>query len=75
MDLRRYLDEREISIPAFAATIGVSVQSVHRYLGGDRMPLPQVLERIKRATGDLVQPNDFHLAVIAKAPAEPQVTA
>lgn len=69
MDLRSYLSENKISLPTFAATIGVSVQAVHRYAAGKRMPRAGVLERIKEATADRVQPNDFHLAVAVKAAA------
>jgi Helix-turn-helix len=60
MQLRAYLDDRKITIPAFAAAIGVSVQAVHRYVAGDRVPRKEVMARIKAATDGKVQPNDFH---------------
>jgi len=60
MRLRQYLSDKDITIPAFAAQIEVSVQSVHRYVNGERLPRPEVMERIKSATGGLVEPNDFY---------------
>jgi len=60
MHLRAYLAAHEIPIPAFAGLIGVSVQAVHRYVAGDRVPRPKVMERIKAATKGDVQPNDFY---------------
>lgn len=59
MELRQYLDDHEIPVSAFATAIGVSVQAVHRYLTGERIPKREVIERIARATGGKVQPNDF----------------
>jgi transcriptional regulator with XRE-family HTH domain len=59
MDLRQYLDDRAIPITAFAGTIGVSVQAIHRYLNGERIPKREVMDRITRATAGKVQPNDF----------------
>jgi len=60
MQLRQYLATRNIPIPAFAASIGVSVQAVHRYLSGERTPRRAVMERIQAATDGEVQPNDFY---------------
>jgi transcriptional regulator with XRE-family HTH domain len=59
MDLRRYLDDRAIPVTVFADSIGVSVQAVHRYLNGERMPRREVMERIASVTCGKVQPNDF----------------
>jgi transcriptional regulator with XRE-family HTH domain len=59
MDLRCYLDAHAISTAHFAADVGVSVQTIHRYLNGDRMPRREVMERIACVTGGKVQPNDF----------------
>jgi transcriptional regulator with XRE-family HTH domain len=59
MDLRCYLDAHAITITSFAADVGVSVQAVHRYLNGERMPRREVMERIAFVTAGKVQPNDF----------------
>jgi transcriptional regulator with XRE-family HTH domain len=74
MNLRTYLDQKKISPARFAGSIKVSVAALHRYLGGERIPRPEVLERIVEATDGTVQPNDF-FAFAHSAPdvaAEPQ---
>jgi transcriptional regulator with XRE-family HTH domain len=60
MDLRSYLDARDMSIAVFADLLGVSVQTVHRYVNGDRLPRPDVMVRIAEITGGAVKPNDFY---------------
>ncbi len=59
MNLRTYLDSHKIGPAEFAASILVSAAALHRYLSGDRIPRPGVLERIVMRTGGEVQPNDF----------------
>ena len=59
MQLRRYLSDRKIPMAVFAARIGVSTQSVHRYAGGERLPRRDIMERIRAETAGAVQPNDF----------------
>jgi len=60
MRLRQYLDEHQIGIPTFAEQIGVSIQAVHRYARGERIPTREVMSAIKLATGGKVTPNDFY---------------
>jgi hypothetical protein len=60
MQLHEYLASEKVPIPAFAEQISVSVQAVHRYLSGDRIPRVDVMDRIKTATDGKVQPNDFY---------------
>ena len=60
MDLRSYLDVRDMSIAAFADLLGVSVQTVHRYVNGERLPRPDVMVRIAEVTHGAVKPNDFY---------------
>jgi hypothetical protein len=59
MKLRKYLDDHAITAADFALRIGVSVQSVHRYLHDERVPKLDVMAKIKEHTGGAVQPNDF----------------
>jgi transcriptional regulator with XRE-family HTH domain len=59
MQLRDHLSAEKVSIPDFARAIGVSVQTVHRYLSGERIPRPEIMQKIKAATDGKVQPNDF----------------
>lgn len=75
MQLREFLSDEKITIPAFAETIGVSVQAVHRYVSGERVPRHEVMERITAATHGKVQPNDIHVAVTARAAANAQAAA
>lgn len=57
--LQKYLADRHIAVPVFADTIGVSVQSVHRYLNGERFPTPENLALIAKVTEGAVTANDF----------------
>lgn len=59
MDLRQYLTDCGITIPAFAERIGVAVQTVHRYVAGERFPTPDNLTLIQEATEGTVTANDF----------------
>lgn len=58
MTLRDYLKETATSRADFARKIGVSQESVRRYLNG-RIPEPKVMEKIALATGCKVTANDF----------------
>ncbi len=60
MRLRQYLTDNGISLPAFAEMIGVSIQAVHRYARGERIPTADVMRQIKVVTGGKVTPNDFY---------------
>lgn len=59
MQLRQYLDKHRIDVPAFADELGVSAQTVYRYLTGDRLPHRDVMGRICQITKGAVQPNDW----------------
>jgi transcriptional regulator with XRE-family HTH domain len=69
MDLRSYLDVRDMSIAVFADLLGVSVQTVHRYVNRERLPRPDVMVRIAEVTGGAVKPNDFY-PVCSREPLE-----
>ena len=58
MTLQEYLKDTQTSRAQFAATIGVSQESVRRYVNG-RIPEPRVMEKIALATGCKVTANDF----------------
>lgn len=66
MNLRPYLEENGISPAEFAREIRVEPASVHRYLSGERIPRPEILERIIQATNGAVQANDFFASVRAR---------
>lgn len=59
MKLAEYLKETGLSVGEFAEMAGVTEQSMSRYLHGRRMPRPDVLRRIARASGGRVLAHDF----------------
>lgn len=59
MQLSDYLKESELTLTAFAALVGVSVEAVRRYSEGSRIPNRGIMPRIIKATDGKVQPNDF----------------
>lgn len=59
MQLRAYLNANDLTVLAFAGRLGVSVQTVHRYLTGERVPRRDVMARISCVTKGRVTPNDF----------------
>jgi len=61
MQLRQYLEERNLPVAVFAARLKVNASSVYRYMSG-RVPTTEILRRIQRATDDEVTPNDFFLS-------------
>ena len=69
MELRAYLDQENITPAAFARTIKVSVQAVHRYLSNDRFPRQEILKAITEVTQGKVTANDLC------ATAKPQASA
>jgi transcriptional regulator with XRE-family HTH domain len=56
----KYLKKNEISYTDFAASIGTGIATVRRYALGIRIPRPEIMERIRAATGGQVTPNDFY---------------
>ena len=69
MLLREYLALRGLPIPILADLLGVSVQAVHRYVNGERLPRPDVMVKIAEVTGGAVKPNDFY-PVCSREPLE-----
>jgi len=61
MQLRQYFAERGVTVADFADAIGVSVQTVYRYVHGERLPRRQIMDRIVYETGGEVRPDDFFL--------------
>jgi hypothetical protein len=59
MKLADWLTVNSVSDDDFAARIETSRQTVWRYKR-DRIPKPDVMTRITRATGGQVQPSDFY---------------
>ena len=59
MTLIDYLNDNEIPPAKFAESIGVSRETVRRYIAGTRRPTRRVLEKIALATACKVTANDF----------------
>jgi transcriptional regulator with XRE-family HTH domain len=59
MTLSDYLAREEQSIGAFAARLGVSHETVRRYVRGVRAPDLETMRKIARLTRGKVQPNDW----------------
>ena len=59
MKITDWLTKNDISDADFAARIGVSRQALWRYKSGERIPRPNILQRIQGQTGGEVQPADF----------------
>lgn len=60
MQLRSYIEGRDIDVGDFAASIGVSRQSVWRYIHGERLPRRDVMARIAKVTKGRVTALDFY---------------
>jgi transcriptional regulator with XRE-family HTH domain len=68
MNLRTFLEQTGISITDFAREIGVYPQAVHRYLRGERMPRPDVMRLILKATDGAVTADSFLLQLVLPKP-------
>jgi transcriptional regulator with XRE-family HTH domain len=75
MQLAAYLTQADIKPSAFAERIGVTRQTLWRYMSGERRPEWDVLERIKRETEGHVTPNDFLEEQVAATTAASASTA
>lgn len=59
MKLAEYLKSKSISLNEFASEIDVCTETVRRYTKGERFPSRFILNRIVKATGGKVRPNDL----------------
>lgn len=59
MKLGEYLESHSIQQSDFAGRIGVTEETVRRYIVGARVPRPRIMEKIALATGCQVTANDF----------------
>lgn len=58
--LREYINQNNLSQVEFGELIGVSQPAVDRYIDGDRIPRPKIMEKISKVTGGEVTANDFY---------------
>lgn len=59
MKLNQYLAESKTSPAQFAEQLGVSKETVRRYLKGERIPDRDMMQKIALATACKVTANDF----------------
>ncbi len=59
MRLTEYLNEKSMTLTAFAKVVGTYPQTIHKYVNGQRTPCADMMQRIAHATNGAVQPNDF----------------
>ena len=60
MTLSQYLQQHDLTAARFAEKIGVTGESVRRYAAGERVPRPEIMNRIVEATDGTVQHRDFY---------------
>lgn len=61
MDPRQWLHQNDITPYAWGRRLGLKgAQTVYRYLNGERMPSPRIMDRIHSDTGGQVTAEDFH---------------
>ena len=60
MKLSEWLHKNNTSAADFAESIDLSVQAAYKYIGGERIPRPEIMKRISEVTLGAVTPNDFY---------------
>ncbi len=72
MKLKLWLSENKISLQKFADLIDVPTsRTVHRYVTGERIPAPPMMQKIKDETGGAVMANDFYYLSEGRRTASP----
>lgn len=66
MTLDQYLKDNHITQASFAASIGADQSTISRLLAGVYNPSLSLLNRIFKATGGNVTPNDFLVVSVAE---------
>ena len=73
MKFSKFVEDSTKSIAEIAEEIQVSPQTIHKYVKGERIPEPDIMQRIFTATNGQVTANDFydlpHLSKLRKSPA------
>lgn len=59
-ELKKYLSDSGTKPSEFAKEIGVEVQSLYRYMNGERIPDREIMPRITKATSGLITANSFY---------------
>ena len=59
MDLKSWMDKKEMTIDETAKKIGVSIYAVKKWLRGERIPRPRMQFRIRKMTAGAVCAEDW----------------
>ena len=60
MKLKNYMDENKIKRGKAAGDLGVSLQNLHQWCTGKRIPRPEYMKKIYHWSKRKVSPNDFY---------------
>lgn len=60
MQLKQWLKTTDFGVAQFAEEIGIARYTLQRYLHQGRLPPPEIMVEIHRATRGQVAPNDFY---------------
>jgi len=60
MTLREHLQEHSLTIAGFAALAGFPTETVRGWLYDGKVPRPDAMRAVMRATNGAVTPNDWH---------------
>ena len=64
--LAAYLADNAVSATDFAERVGCAPISVHRYINGERVPDPDIMDAIARVTDGAVPHESWTPAIVAK---------
>lgn len=64
--LETFLETAPMTEAEFAAAVGCSRTAVRRYIAGDRVPEPRIMDRIAVITGGAVPPDSWTPLLVAK---------
>ena len=60
MKLAKWLKRHKLNPTKFAKMIGRHQPTIYRYVNGERIPEPDIMQEIYSATRGEVSPNDFY---------------
>lgn len=64
--LAQFIADSGIHVAEFARRIGLTETSVHRYISGERVPEPDVMDNIFRETGGAVPHDSWTPMLVAR---------
>ena len=64
--LAAFLADNDVSVADFAESVGCTPISVHRYITGERVPDPDIMDAIAQVTDGAVPHESWTPAIVAK---------